>query len=234
MGITEQQDSFLNSVTHELKTPMRRSASISKRCSRAKSATRSARSLYRNMLQDADRLQHTVEQVLRAGVARQQRKLEHRGPVDLGWLVQECVDTARTRHHLAEGAIAIVGNDPKSPLVVNGDVEDLRTAIANLLDNAVKYSEGPPQIAVQIAGATPDTAWVRVKDHGVGIPKAQLGRIFNRFYRFQPLGSKVKGTGLGLYIVRSIAKRHGGRVFAESSGENRGSTFTLELPRVTQ
>ena len=84
----------------------------------------------------------------------------------------------------------------------------------------------------EAAGATPDTAWVRVKDAGVGIPRAQLGRIFNRFYRFQPRGSQIKGTGLGLYIVRSIAKRHGGRVFAESSGENRGSTFTLELPRV--
>ena len=104
----------------------------------------------------------------------------------------------------------------------------------NLLDNAVKYSDGHPQIAVQTAGATPDTAWVRVKDAGVGIPKAQLGRIFNRFYRFQPLGSKVKGTGLGLYIVRSIAKRHGGRVFAESTGENKGATFTLELPRIRE
>lgn len=87
-------------------------------------------------------------------------------------------------------------------------------------------------ISVQVAGATPDTAWVRVKDAGIGIPKAQIGRIFNRFYRFQGHGSQVKGTGLGLYIVRSIAKRHGGRVFAESAGENKGSTFTLELPRV--
>jgi two-component system sensor histidine kinase SenX3 len=234
MGITEQQDSFLNSVTHELKTPIASIRLYLETLQSREVGDAQRKEFYRNMLQDADRLQHTVEQVLRAGVARQKRRMEHRAPVDLGWLVQECVDTARTRHHLADGAIAIVGNDLQAPLVVSGDVEDLRTAIANLLDNAVKYSEGPPQIAVQIAGATPDTAWVRVKDQGVGIPKAQLGRIFNRFYRIQPLGSKVKGTGLGLYIVRSIAKRHGGRVFAESSGENRGSTFTLELPRVTQ
>ena len=186
------------------------------------------------ILQDADRLQHTVEQVLRAGVARQKRRLEHRGPVDLSWLVQECVDTARTRHHLEEDAITVVNSDPQTPLVVNGDVDDLRTAVSNLLDNAVKYSSGKPQITVQAAGATPDTAWVRVKDAGIGIPKAQLGRIFNRFYRFQPRGSKIKGTGLGLYIVRSIAKRHGGRVFAESTGENKGATFTLELPRVKE
>jgi two-component system sensor histidine kinase SenX3 len=233
MGITEQQDSFLNSVTHELKTPI---ASIRLYLETLQSrdvGDNQRKEFYKIMLQDTDRLQHTVEQVLRAGVARQRRKLEQRGPVDLGWLVQECVDTARTRHHLAENAITYDGTDLQAPLVVNGDVDDLRTAVANLLDNAVKYSGGHPQITVQAAGATPDTAWVRVKDAGIGIPKAQLGRIFNRFYRFQPQGSTVKGTGLGLYIVRSIAKRHGGRVFAESIGENKGATFTLELPRMT-
>ena len=232
MGITEQQDSFLNSVTHELKTPI---ASIRLYLETLQSrdvGDAQRKEFYRVMLQDADRLQHTVEQVLRAGAARQKQRLERRAPVDLAWLVQECVDTARTRHHLDENAITIVDADPAVPLVVDGDVDELRTAIANLLDNAVKYSRGAPQITVQAAGATPDTAWVRVRDAGIGIPRAQLGRIFNRFYRFQPLGSKIKGTGLGLYIVRSIAKRHGGRVFAESSGEDKGSTFTLELPRV--
>ncbi|HYB96384.1 MAG TPA: HAMP domain-containing sensor histidine kinase [Vicinamibacterales bacterium] len=232
MGITEQQDSFLNSVTHELKTPIASIRLYLETLQSREVGDAQRKEFYKNMLQDTDRLQHTVEQVLRAGVARQKRKLEHRGPVDLGWLVQECVDTARARHHLPDEAMTISGNDLRAPLVVNGNVDDLRTAIANLLDNAVKYSGGPPQITVQIAAATPDTAWVRVKDQGVGIPKAQLGRIFNRFYRFQPLGSTVKGTGLGLYIVRSIAKRHGGRVFAESAGENKGATFTLELPRL--
>ena len=232
MGITEQQDSFLNSVTHELKTPI---ASIRLYLETLQSrdvGDAQRKEFYRVMLQDADRLQHTVEQVLRAGASRQKRRLEHRAPVDLAWLVQECVDTARMRHHLADSAITIVDAAPAAPLVVNGDVDELRTAIANLLDNAVKYSPGTPQITVRAAGVTPDTAWVRVKDAGSGIPRVQLGRIFNRFYRFQPRGTTVKGTGLGLYIVRSIAKRHGGRVFAESAGEGKGSTFTLELPRV--
>ena len=234
MGITEQQDSFLNSVTHELKTPIASIRLYLETLQSREVGDAQRKEFYRVMLQDADRLQHTVEQVLRAGAARQKRKLEQRAPVDLAWLAQECVDTARMRHHLPENAITIVDGDLNTPLVVEGDVDDLRTAIANLLDNAVKYSLGTPQITVQTAGATPDTAWVRVKDAGIGIPRAQISRIFNRFYRFQPLGSKVKGTGLGLYIVRSIAKRHGGRVFAESPGENKGSTFTLELPRVRE
>ena len=80
----------------------------------------------------------------------------------------------------------------------------------------------------------PDTVWVRVRDTGIGIPRSQLKRIFHRFYRFQVHGFKVKGTGLGLYIVRSIVKQHGGRVFAASEGEGKGSTFTVELPRLVR
>ena len=232
MGITEQQDSFLNSVTHELKTPIASIRLYLETLQTRDVGDAQRKEFYRIMLQDADRLQHTVEQVLKAGHARQKRKLEHRGPVDLVWLVQDCIDTARMRHNLPESSVTLADYDLKAPLVVEGDVDDLRTAILNLLDNAVKYSSAAPQVSVQAVGATPDTAWVRVRDAGVGIPKAQLGRIFSRFYRFQPPGFKVKGTGLGLYIVRSIAKAHGGRVFAESTGEGKGSTFTLELPRM--
>ena len=232
MGITEQQDSFLNSVTHELKTPIASIRLYLETLQAREVGDAQRKEFYRIMLQDADRLQHTVEQVLKAGHARHKRKLDHRAPVDLVWLVQECIDTARMRHHLPDHAITLAGADPSAVLVVEGDVDQLRTAILNLLDNAVKYSSEAPHVAVQAVSATPDTAWVRVKDAGVGIPKAQLGRIFSRFYRFQPSGFTVKGTGLGLYIVRSIAKAHGGRVFAESTGEGKGSMFTLELPRV--
>ena len=102
MGITEQQDSFLNSVTHELKTPIASIRLYLETLQAREVGDAQRKEFYRIMLQDADRLQHTVEQVLRAGVARQRRKLEQRAPVDLGWLVQECIDTARTRHHLVK------------------------------------------------------------------------------------------------------------------------------------
>ena len=235
MGITERQDSFLNSVTHELKTPIASIRLYLETLQSREVGDAQRKEFYRIMLQDAERLQHTVEQVLKAGAARQKRTLSHRAPVDLSWLAQECIDTARLRHNLPADAIVGADLDPQqAPLVVDGDVDELRTAILNLLDNAVKYSSGTPKITVQTMGPTPDTAWVRVNDSGVGIPRAQLGRIFNRFYRFQQHGFKVKGTGLGLYIVRSIAKAHGGRVFAESRGEGKGATFTLELPRAME
>jgi signal transduction histidine kinase len=230
MGITEQQDSFLNSVTHELRTPI---ASIRLYLETLQSRPVSdgqRQEFYRIMLSDADRLQHTVEQVLKAGAARHRFKLHQRAPVDVAALARDCVETARQRHHLDDRAVALMPA-PDGPLVVDGDADDLRTALLNLLDNAVKYSASTPKVTVETAMPTPETIWVRVRDTGVGIPSAQLSRIFNRFYRVQAHGFKVKGTGLGLYIVRSIAKRHGGRVFAQSDGEGKGATFTLELPR---
>jgi signal transduction histidine kinase len=121
----------------------------------------------------------------------------------------------------------------RTPLVVQGDVDELRTVMTNLLDNAVKYSGDSVRVTVSVAAPIPETVRVSIQDRGVGIPHSQLKRIFNRFYRVQTRGLKhVKGTGLGLYIVRSIAQSHGGRIVAESEGEGHGATFTLELPRV--
>jgi signal transduction histidine kinase len=229
----EEHDSFINAVTHELKTPI---ASIRLYLETLQSravAPEQQRQFYDIMLADAERLHHTVDQVLKAGIAREKQKGALRAPVDMAALTRECVDLAMTRHHLQPGSIGVEAHDSAAP-VVRGDPEALRTVITNLLDNAVKYSVNGVRVTVSVAAPTPDTIWVRVQDRGVGIPKKQLKRIFNRFYRVQRHGLKqIKGTGLGLYIVRSIARAHGGRVFAQSEGEGHGATFTLELPRVT-
>src|SRR5581483_7669465 len=125
------------------------------------------------------------------------------------------------------------GSEPAGEVTLMGSLEELRTAIANLLDNAVKYSGDDKQIVVDVLAPDLDTAMVRVCDNGIGIPRNELKRIFKRFYRVENAGNgHVKGTGLGLFIVRSIARRHGGEVFAESEGVGRGSTFTLRFPRV--
>ena len=227
----DQQDAFLNAVTHELKTPL---ASIRLYLDTLKTRPVSdgqRQEFYNVMLADVERLHHTVDQVLKAGVVREKQRRAARMPLDIGELARECVDLAMTRHHLQPGAIGLEAHDGAS-LIVRGDAEELRTVITNLLDNAVKYSGNDVRVTVSLAAPAPDTIWVRVQDRGVGIPRKQLKRIFKRFYRVQALGIRqVKGTGLGLYIVRAIARAHGGRVFAQSEGEGRGATFTVELPR---
>jgi signal transduction histidine kinase len=229
----EEHDSFINAVTHELKTPIASIRLYLETLQSREVNEGQRREFYDIMLADADRLHNTVNQVLKAGVLREKPGASgvRASVVDVASLARECVDLATLRHHLQPGAIELQVQQGTS-LLVRGDTEELRTVLANLVDNAVKYSGQQVRVTVAVVSPAPQSVWVRVVDRGVGIPKRQLKRIFNRFYRVQPLGLKaVKGTGLGLYIVRSIARAHGGRVFAHSEGEGQGATFTVELPR---
>ena len=116
-----------------------------------------------------------------------------------------------------------------------GDPDELKAAIWNLIDNAIKYSAGEVRVRVVLEEVDGARLAVKVSDHGVGISPVELKRIFRRFYRIPAsVAIRAKGSGLGLFIVRSVAKKHGGRAFAESEGQGHGSTFTLLLPRATE
>jgi len=177
-------------------------------------------------------LLRTVEQVLKAGAASHKHATGNRVELEFGSLVRECMELAGMRHHLEPGALRYEQSQNGSEILVQGDPEELRTAVSNLLDNAIKYSGGRVDVSVEIELPDDEHVVLRVRDRGVGIPAEDLKRIFKRFYRV-PLRTfpQVKGTGLGLFIVRAIARAHGGKVFAESEGTGRGTTVTLELPR---
>ncbi len=228
----EQQDSFLNAVTHELKTPVASIRLYLQTLQTRELDAEKRREFYRIMLEDSDRLLHTIEQVLRAGSSRSRFRREARTRVDLGEIARECVALARTRFHLDGSALAYEDRTNGSAAVVLGNAEELRAAVSNLIDNAVKYS--PEEISVKV-GLEPvegDRVAVRVTDRGIGISSTELKRIFRRFYRTPALGVvRTKGSGLGLFIVRSVAKNHGGRAFAESGGAGQGSTLTIVLPK---
>lgn len=223
-----QHDAFINAVTHELKTPV---ASI--RLYLETMQTREVdeprrQEFYRTMLDDSDRLLGTIEQILRTGRIGQPNRHLHISSLDFGSIVEECLARARRLYHVPSEALSY---QPGPPVTIRGDAEEVRAAVANLIDNAVKYSGSQGQVRVATENVGGRYVTVRVTDNGPGIPKSELKQVFKRFYRIPgPLATKVKGTGLGLFIVRSVAKRHGGHVWAESAGPGQGSTFVLQLP----
>ncbi|MEP6717190.1 MAG: HAMP domain-containing sensor histidine kinase [Terriglobia bacterium] len=224
----EQHDAFINAVTHELKTPI---ASIKLYVETLQTRTvdeAKRREFYQIILQDSNRLLGTIEQILRTGRIGSSNRPPNVAPVDLSTIVAECTGRARVLHHLQPEAIEFESGEA---LRIMGDHDEVRAAISNLLDNAVKYSGAEARVVVRAAKDSDQFASVRVSDNGPGIPSTELKRIFKRFYRMSgPLTARVKGTGLGLFIVRSVAKRHGGRAWAESEGAGRGSTFVLQFP----
>src|SRR5882724_7895584 len=227
----EQHDSFINAVTHELKTPIASIRLYLQTLEHRDVDEPQRREFYRLMLEDADRLLGTVEQVLKAGEARHKRE-RRRAELDFENLVQECIAVARNRYHLEPQALRFEsGSNGVSP-IVKGDAEELHTAVSNVLDNAVKYSTSGVNVAVHLAMPDEKHIVLSVQDQGAGIPERELKRIFRRFYRVRTRALRgVKGTGLGLFIVRAITSKHGGRVFAQSQGEGKGTTVVIKLPR---
>src|SRR5579863_2925124 len=224
----EQHDAFINAVTHELKTPVA-SIRLYVETLKTRSVDESKRNeFYGIILSDSDRLLGTIEQILRTGRVGSSSRRPHLAPMRLDELVTECVARARILHSIPPESLQY---EPGPALPILGDYDEVHAAVSNLIDNAVKYSGTEMGIAVGAYQSDGRFAEVRVKDRGAGIPGPELKRIFKRFYRIHgPLSTRVKGTGLGLYIVRSVAKRHGGRAWAESGGPGHGSTFTLQFP----
>ncbi len=179
------------------------------------------------MRADLDRLNGTINSVLNAGLYSD-RAVVNPPTIDLARLVQHACALTRTRNQLGEAAVSYSG--PAS-LLLKGDSTALETAVLNLLDNAVKYSADQVVVKVSLGEDTNGFARLAIADRGVGMNRAHLRFIFNRFYR---IGSEVRrsrtGTGLGLFIVKSVVKAHGGTVRVESEGEGRGTTFILHLP----
>lgn len=227
---SEQHDAFLNSVTHELKTPI---ASIRLYLETLKSrdvSEEKRQEFYTIMLEDSDRLLSTVEQVLQAGRIKERGQQFNITEIDIVEVISSAITIVRSRYHLDNEVIRFA--DPSTEINILGDAEELLSAFVNLLDNAVKYSGDDPKISVRIkpAGFNKRIA-VIIRDNGIGIPPSDLKRIFKRFYRVPGAASKErKGTGLGLFIVRSIVEKHGGKIEAESRGEGQGSKFIIQLP----
>jgi two-component system sensor histidine kinase SenX3 len=227
----ERQDSFLNAVTHELKTPIASIRLYLETLQRHPGDEQQRQRFYAIMREDSDRLLATVESVLKAGELGHRQRVQQRTRIELHPLVADCISTVLLRHHLQPADITLADVPGNVRLFVLGNIEDLRTAILNLLDNAVKYSPNGVHISCRLGIERYTWAVLSITDTGLGLLPRELKRIFKRFYRAPSNDQvKIKGTGLGLFLVRTIALQHGGTIRAISEGPGQGSTLQLKLP----
>lgn len=229
--LNERQSNFVSAVTHELKTPVASLKLYLDTLQMRRVPEERREEFYFTMRQDLERLNATINNVLNAAMYTD-RSVVHPEPLDLARLAVRSIDLTCTRYQLPRECFRFSG--PES-LRILGDADALEMAVLNLLDNAVKYSKDPVLVEVELAENGDGQAHLRVRDHGIGMSRTHLRFVFNRFYR---IGSEVRrshiGTGLGLFIVKSVVKRHKGTVQAESPGPDRGSVFTITLPGVTE
>jgi len=227
----ERQDSFLNAVTHELKTPIASIRLYLETLQRRPVEEPQRQEFYKIMLSDSDRLLATVEQVLKAGQLGQRHRQQNRTVINLESLVADCITITLQRHHLAPDSIVLEPVPGAVRLNTLGIAEDLRTAVINVLDNAVKYSPEGVHVRCSLAISNYTSIALTITDTGVGLDPSQFKRIFKRFYRVPGRSmAKIKGTGLGLFLVRNIARQHSGDATATSPGPGLGTSVTITLP----
>ncbi|TFV82967.1 ATP-binding protein [Blastococcus sp. CT_GayMR16] len=217
---------FVANVGHELKTPVGALALLAEAIEQAADDPEAVQRFAGRIAHEADRLSRLVRELIDLSRLQGGEPLPELVPVDVDRVVAEAVDRTRTAARAKDLEIAVGG---ESGLVVRGVESQLATAVTNLLANAVAYSAGANRIAVA-ARARSGFAEIAVTDSGIGIPRQDRQRVFERFYRVdQSRASSTGGTGLGLAIVKHVASNHGGAVSVWSE-EGLGSTFTLRIP----
>jgi two-component system sensor histidine kinase SenX3 len=217
---------FVANVGHELKTPVGALSLLAEAIEQAADDPEAVQRFAGRIAHEADRLSRLVRELIDLSRLQGGEPLPELVPVDVDQVIAEAVDRTRTAARAKALDIAVGG---EHGLVVRGVEGQLCTAVTNLLANAVAYSEGASRIAVAARGRS-GFAEIAVTDSGIGIPRKDRHRVFERFYRVdQSRASSTGGTGLGLAIVKHVASNHGGSVSVWSE-EGLGSTFTLRSP----
>ncbi len=230
-GIIEvrKQDTFIDSVTHELKSPLASLQLCLETLEREGLDGADREHLREMMLDDVDRLRAFIDDVLEANRLSYARPgMLNLSDVPLAELVEDCAESVRLRHKLEPNELLI---DVDPDLVVSTDRAALEIVVKNLIDNAAKYSGRPALVEVIARREADHKVLLEVRDNGIGIDRKNLKRVFHRFYRVEDQEvRRRRGTGLGLFVVGALVKQLGGRVEALSEGRGLGTTMRVELP----
>lgn len=230
-GIIEvrKQDTFIDSVTHELKSPLASLQLCLETLGREGLEGDAREKLRHMMLQDVDRLHAFIDDVLEANRLSYARPgMLNLSDVPLSQLTEQCAEAVRVRHKLEPQELFI---DVEPDLIVTTDRAALEIVVKNLIDNAAKYSERPARVEVVARRDSDNKVLLEVSDNGIGIDRKNLKRVFHRFYRVEDQEARQRrGTGLGLFVVWALVKQLGGNVQALSEGRGLGTTMRVELP----
>jgi len=227
MRVNQRQRAFLDAVTHEMKTPLASLRLYVDTLARHDPDRERRHGFLERMSEDLERLDQTVDQVLTAARSEEPGRQPKPGSAPLSELLAECIAEIGTRHALPETAIRL---DVAPDMSVSGEAGELAVVFRNLLENAVKYSDDPVEVRVDVHPSGDGRIQVEISDRGIGIPSGELRKIFQRFYRVgRDVQRTAAGLGLGLFIVRNLVRRQGGRVVARSGGSGEGSRFVVTL-----
>ena len=227
MRVNQRQRAFLDAVTHEMKTPLASLRLYVDTLARHDPDRERRQEFLDRMGEDLERLDQTVDQVLTAARSEEPGRQAKPGTAPLSELLADCIAEIGTRHALPEKAVQL---DVAPDALVSGDAGELAVVFRNLLENAVKYSEDPVEVRIDVHPSGDDRIQVEISDRGIGIPSGELRKIFQRFYRAgRDVQRTAAGLGLGLFIVRNLVRRQGGRVVARSGGSGEGSRFVVTL-----
>lgn len=227
-----RQDSFIDSVTHELKSPLASLLLMVQTLQRHHLDEERRGELLDMMADDIDRLSVFVDDVLVASRVAFGKTTHRLGDVNLQDIIEGCISRVAKRYKLPAGAVTA-----KVPagMTLSTDETILEVILNNLLDNAAKYSDDPKQVEVTVHRAAPTRIRINVSDNGIGIPKIAQKRVFDRFYRVPgEVVSRRRGTGLGLFVVASLVKSLGGQVKASNRLQGRGTIMSVDLPTDSQ
>ncbi len=230
INLNRRQSNFIDAVTHELKSPIASLKLYLQTLGRRPVAEEQRQAFYQSMLEDVERLDQLITQLL--DVARLSHRADEKNitatDVRIDELIHRIVPELCQRHSLETTCVEL----KLEPIAVNGLLVDLEILFRNLLDNALKYAGSPPQVSVSVElRPDQDELLAVVSDNGPGIPRNMRRRVFGRFFRIgSELERKKPGTGLGLFLVRTVARRLRGKIAIVDSPNHTGTRFEIRLP----
>jgi len=227
LRLTNLYDNFISNVTHELKSPLS-SIQLSLETLKSRDVPRERQKEFvEMMIKDVNRLTRLINSILQIPALEQKKFAYSYKVYPAGSAIKQILKESVEEFRLPPDTINVEENAP-CELVI--DIDGLKTVFDNLIDNALKYSIQPAKINVKVSCNTQKVI-IEFTDNGIGIDSKELKKVFNKFHRvYHQNIPNVKGTGLGLYQVKEIIKNHGGKIHIFSQGENKGTTFKIELP----